>query len=213
VKPLAIFGVGGFGREVYAYAVDAGMPVAGFVVDPGYPLPERDLGAPVLGGLAAIEDVSRFGWVVALGEAGDRETVHRRLLERGATLTSVIHPTAYVASSAVVGDGCVVAPFALVGAHSTVGANVALNTYASVGHDAVVGDHCVFSPYSAVNGNVTVGAAVFLGSGAIVTPRRQVGRASKISAGAIVTRDMEAGSLVAGNPAKGRVMFPVPDGP
>jgi sugar O-acyltransferase (sialic acid O-acetyltransferase NeuD family) len=212
VKQLAIFGAGGFGREVYAYAVDAGMSVAGFVDDTEDPLAGYDLASTVLGGLSSIEDVTRYEWVIALGDAGNREKVYRRLRERGATFTSVVHPTAYVASSAVVGHGCVVAPFAMVGAHSTVGANVAVNTYASVGHDAVVGDHCVFSPYSAVNGNVTLGAGVFLGSAAIVTPGRRVGRASKISVGAAVTRDIEAGSLVAGNPAKGRVMFPVDEG-
>jgi sugar O-acyltransferase (sialic acid O-acetyltransferase NeuD family) len=209
VKPLAIFGAGGFGREVYAYAVDAGLPVAGFVDDTADPLAGYDLPTTVLGGLASIEDVAGYDWVIALGDAGNRELIHRRLSGRGATFVSVVHPTAYVARSAEVADGCVVAPFAMVGAHAKVGANVALNTYASIGHDAVIGDHCVFSPYSAVNGNVIVGAGVFLGSAAIVSPGRRVGRASKISVGAAVTRDVEAGSLVAGNPAKGRVMFPV----
>jgi sugar O-acyltransferase (sialic acid O-acetyltransferase NeuD family) len=212
VKPLAIFGAGGFGREVYAYAVDAGLPVAGFVDDTPDPLSGYDLPTTVLGALSSIGDVASYDFVVALGDAGNREKVYRRLRERRATFVSVVHPTAYVASSAMVGEGCVVAPFAMVGAHATVGANVALNTYASVGHDSVIGDHCVFSPYSAVNGNVTLGAAVFLGSAAIVTPGRHVGRASKISVGAAVTRDVEAGSLVAGNPAKGRVMFPAHEG-
>lgn len=211
MRPLAIFGAGGFGREVYAYAIDSGLAVAGFVDDAADPIAGYALPTTVLGGLASIQDVGGYEWIIALGDAGNREAVHRRLRERGARFVSVVHPTAYVATSAVVGEGCVVAPFAMVGAHSTVGANVALNTYASVGHDAVIGDHCVLSPYSAVNGNVTLGSGVFLGSAAIVTPGRWVGRASKVSVGAAVTRDIEAGSLVAGNPAKGRVMFPVDD--
>ena len=35
-----------------------------------------------------------------------------RLGRRGARFVSVIHPTAYVAASAQIGDGCIVAPFA-----------------------------------------------------------------------------------------------------
>ena len=210
MRPLVVFGAGGFGREVHAYALDAGLPVVGFVDDVVGVRAGTERQPPVLGGLADVEDVTRYEWVVALGDAGSREQVSRRLRDRGATLATVVHPTAYVARSAEVGPGCVLAPFAMVGAHATVGADVALNTYASVGHDAVVGDHCVFSPYSTVNGNVTLEPVVFLGSGAIVTPGRRVGRWSKVSVGAVVTRDVEPGSLVAGNPAKGRVMFAVP---
>lgn len=212
MSDLVIFGAGGFGREVFAYAQDAGMNVAGFVDDNRHALDGLDLGTAILGSLSSIADgATRYDWAIAVGDTAVRERVHRELRARGARIVTVVHPTAYVASSATVGQGCVVAPFALIAAHASVGANVALNTYASVGHDATVGDHCVFSPYSAVNGDVTLGAGVFLGSGAIVTPGRRVGRWSKISVGSTVTRDMEPGSMIVGNPAKGRVMFQVPD--
>jgi acetyltransferase-like isoleucine patch superfamily enzyme len=70
----------------------------------------------------------------------------------------------------------------------------------------------VFSPYSVVNGNVQLGESVFLGTHVTITPGIHVGAMSKVSAGAVVTRDVEPGSLVTGNPAKGRVMFSVTNG-
>lgn len=213
MNDLVILGAGGFGREVFAYAQDAGRSVAGFVDDDSGALDAHDLPVPVLGDLSLIADVSRFDWVIGLGDPDARKRLYDTLAERGASFASVVHPTAYIARSAVVGPGSVVAPFALVAPHARVGADVVLNTYASVGHDAVVGEHCVFSPYAVVNGTVHLGAGVFLGTGAMVGPGLKVGQGSKISVGAGVTRDLEAGSLAVGNPAKGRVMFPVPEGP
>ena len=209
MKKSLIFGAGGFGREVLAYARDSGLCVAGFVDENGSALERFDLGVGVVGDLDSVPNVSEFSWIVALGSASSRQRAAAALAARGAQFANVIHPTAYVASAARLGPGVIVCPFAMIAAHSQVSFNVAINTYASVGHDAVVGPSSVLSPYATVNGNVILGSAVFLGSGAIVTPGRSIGAHSKISAGAVVTRDVEPGSLVAGNPAKGRVMFAV----
>ena len=207
MKELMIFGAGGFGREVLAYARDSGLHVAGFVDENGSALDGFDLEVGVVGNLDSIAKADRFSWVVALGDTSTRQQAATVLSGLGAQLVSVIHPTAYVASSAHVGQGVILCPFAMIGANSQVSSNVAINTYASVGHDAVVGTSSVLSPYATVNGNVILGSAVFLGSGAIVTPGCHVGAHSKIAAGAVVTRDVAPGSLVVGNPAKGRVMF------
>jgi sugar O-acyltransferase (sialic acid O-acetyltransferase NeuD family) len=209
MKELMIFGAGGFGREVFAYARDSGLRVAGFVDENSSALEGFDLEVGLVGNLDSISKADEFSWLVAVGDASARQRVSAVLLGRGAQLASVIHPTAYVAPSAHVGPGAIICPFAMIGANAQVSSNVAINAYASVGHDAVVGRSSVFSPYSTVNGNVTLGSAVFLGSGAIVLPGCSVGAYSKIAAGAVVTRDMGPGSLVVGNPAKGRVMFAV----
>ena len=99
------------------------------------------------------------------------------------------------------------APFTFVGINSIIGDHVTVNAYASVGHDASVGDHCVMSPYSAITGRAVLEEGVFLGTHASVVPCVRVGRHSSIAAGAAVFRDVPAGSLMAGNPAKGRVMY------
>lgn len=208
MSDLVIFGAGGFGREILAYAEEAGMTVAGFVDDNPTAVDGFDLPVGILGSVADV-DIARYDWVVAFGDAVLRRRVHRSLALAGAMFRTVAHPSAYVARTARVGDGCILCPFSLVAAHSTLEADVALNTYASVGHDATVGAHSVLSPYAVVNGNVTLGEAVFLGTGAIVTPGRSVGRDTKVNVLTAVSRDVEPGSLVAGNPMRSRVMFPV----
>lgn len=207
---ILIVGAGGFGREVANYAQDAGLVVEGFLDDHATGLVG---GIQVLG---RIEDAgtwsSRAGHVIAVGDAVSRQRLAGRVAAAGGQLATVVHPTAYVARDAALGDGVILCPFALVGTNATIGDNVAINTYASVGHDATIGAHCVFSPYSVVNGAVVLEEAVFLGTHATVVPGRRVGRRTKIAAGGFVTRDVGPGFLVSGNPARGREMFPLSDG-
>lgn len=210
---LLIVGRGAFGREVLNYALDAGLSVRGFVDDnPGaFGLPQCGVG--ILGTLEEVDfDPADDRFVIAVGDAVARKSLAIRVHQRGGSLASIVHPTAYVARDASVGDGCVICPFAMVATNACVAENTAINTYASVGHDAQIGAHCVFSPYSVVNGNVHLGESVFLGTHATVTPGCHVGVGSKVSAGATVTRSFEPGSLVSGNPAKGRVMFLLANG-
>jgi phosphonate metabolism protein (transferase hexapeptide repeat family) len=50
--------------------------------------------------------------------------------------------------------------------------------------------------------HVTIGHDVWIGHGAIVLPGRQIGIGAVIAAGAIVTKDVPAYTIVAGNPAR-----------
>jgi hypothetical protein len=57
---------------------------------------------------------------------------------------------------------------------------------------------------------VVIGNDVWVGHGAIVLPGRKVGDGAVIAAGAVVTKDVAAYSIVAGNPARViRLRFPV----
>lgn len=210
-QPLAIFGAGAFGREVLAYAQDLGLNVAGFVDDNAAALDGFDVTVPLLGPFAALPEPARYDWIVAIGDPTVRRTVHDTIVGAGGRLVTLLHPTAYVAKQATVGPGCVICPFAFVAIFVTLGENVVLNTYASAGHDSRIGSHSVLSPYAVVNGFVTLGTATFLGTHATVIPGRHVGAAARVGAGSVVTRDVDAGYLVLGTPAKGRPTYPIPE--
>lgn len=49
---------------------------------------------------------------------------------------------------------------------------------------------------------VTIGANVWIGGGAIILPGITIGDDALIGAGSVVTRDVAAGAIVAGNPAR-----------
>jgi sugar O-acyltransferase (sialic acid O-acetyltransferase NeuD family) len=211
---VAIVGAGGMGREVLQYCRDAqGVDwphrVVGFIDDRSDALEGFDVSVSVLGGLEDMGRVNVRAFIIAIGAPALRRRVADEVDDLGGTLVSLIHPTAYVAPTAQIGSGVLLCPFTLVAANSTVESNVLANVYSSIGHDAFIGQHCVLSPYSAVTGAVNLGDESLLGTHCTIAPGVTVGRRSKVSAGSTVTRAAEAGSLLVGNPAKGRVMYPV----
>lgn len=211
---VAIIGAGGFGREVLQYCQDMQdvgwhHRVVGFVDDRSDALKQFDVPVSVLGGLEDLRRIDVRAFIIAVGDPSLRHSIADAVADVSGVLVSLIHPSAYVAPTAHIGSGTLLCPFTMVAANSIVGSNVAINVYASVGHDSRIGEHCVISPYSAVTGDVSLGSESFLGTHCTIAPGTTIGRLSKVSAGSTVTRDAEAGSLLAGNPARGRVIYRV----
>jgi len=207
-EEVVIIGAGGFGRELFQYARDEGsLVVRGFLDDRSPEQLQLPEGLPLLGSVADYAPAEGELFLLAVGEPAARARVARRLLAQGARFATLIHPRAYVASSATIGAGSVVAPFATVGASAVLGELTQVHFYASVAHDVRVGAFSALSPYSVVNGGGRLGEAVFLGTRATVNPLKEVGDGSKVAAGAVVYQDVPEGSLAAGNPAKARKLM------
>jgi sugar O-acyltransferase (sialic acid O-acetyltransferase NeuD family) len=206
---LIIAGAGGFGRELAAYARDAGFEVSGFLDDDeaaAESLHGVDAEAGLRGSIGAYAARDDELVAVGIGHPATRLRVGRALTNLGARLATVVHPTAWVAPSASLGSGVAVAPFACVGPGVTVSDLAMLNTYSSLGHDAVVGQGCVLASYSVATGYAVLEDEVFLASHAVVTPGRRVGAGARVSAGAVVFQDVPPGWLAAGNPARARAV-------
>lgn len=204
---LIIVGAGGFGWELAQFARDAiehgaALRVKGLLDDDPdlQPPPHTDL--PILGNTHdyAIDPADRF--LISVGDPATRRQIGERLRARGAQFTSLVHPQTYVAPTAMIGNGCIIAPFATVGNCACLGDHVLLNLFASAGHDAQIGAYGVISPYAVVSGGAVLGDAVFVGAHGVVTPQKTVGSQSQVAAGAVVYRDLPNDVLAVGNPAK-----------
>lgn len=206
---VTIIGAGGFSRELFQYVQDlGGVTVKGFL-DDGDPanlkVPE---GHSVIGGISTYQPTEGEAFLLAVGDPAKRARIATRFIQAGGRFPTVVHPRAYVASSAAIGEGSIIAPFASVGAHAALGVLTQVHFYASVAHDAVIGDYAALSPYSVVNGGGRLGEGAFMGTRATVNPLKSVGEYSKVAAGSVVYQDVPGWSLAAGNPAKVRRLMP-----
>jgi sugar O-acyltransferase (sialic acid O-acetyltransferase NeuD family) len=214
-----IVGAGGFGGEVLQYTRDAiattpDVHVRGFLDDRVDVEMRACDGLPLLGTISSYEPQPEDRFVVAVGDPEVRMRIITHLTSRGASFFRLVHPTAFVASTATIGDGCIVAPFCAVGNAAQIGDHVVLTWYSSVAHDAEVASFAVLSPYSTVNGGASLGEGAFLGTHAAVNPQQGVGCWSKVAAGSVVYRPVPPSHLAMGNPAKSRpLMQPTPTAP
>lgn len=71
-----------------------------------------------------------------------------------------------------------------------------------VGHDVQIGTDCELSTGCIVGGHCTIGNGVRIGIGAVLRPWVKVGDGARIGCGAVVVKDVPAGEVWAGNPAK-----------
>ncbi|MBL4829144.1 MAG: hypothetical protein JKY55_04535 [Aliivibrio sp.] len=212
---IALYCGGGLGVEVLSYISDIrkldGAINEVVLVDEMSPrmedLLQIDKNISHYKSLVELPKDKKYKVVIAVGDPQLRQKKLKITDDLGFELISIIHPTAYVASTAKIEEGAIIAPFAFVGPFALLSRNVVLNTYASVGHDSKVGQSSVLSPYAALNGLASIGVACFLGSKSVVSPRIEMGGNSKLSAGSVLNQDTDRGALAHGNPAKWRVMF------
>lgn len=131
-----------------------------------------------------------------------------------------IHPWALVGAPPesrewMVGDPSfepIVAPSALVDAFCTVDAGTKVHTRigdrswlqkrAHVGHDTVIGADCEICVGVVLGGHVSIGDGVRIGGNSWVKPRVHIGDGAIIGGGSVVTKDVPAHEVWAGNPAR-----------
>lgn len=211
VQPRCVLvGGGGHGAAVidWIQAGAADMQVRGVV--------DRDetrwgtvlLGVPVLGGDHLLADLRRQGvewFVVGVGgtkDNGPRQRLFDQAIAAGLEPWTVIHPSAVVARSAILGAGSVVGPGAVINARAVIGRNVIVNTRSVIEHDCEIGDHVHVATGAVLASTVSVGRRAHIGAGAVVRQSVAVGADAVVGAGAVVVRDVSAEQVVVGVPAR-----------
>ena len=128
----------------------------------------------------------------------------------------MIHDTANIYDTAVIGEGTKVGAFAEIGRNVIIGENCQIGCGAFIPENTLVkdnvfiGPHVVFTndKYAPSNGAwrdgppTTVEEGASIGANATILPNLIIGKGSSVGAGSVVTKNVEEKSVVVGNPAR-----------
>ncbi|PRY32033.1 acetyltransferase [Pseudosporangium ferrugineum] len=210
MRDLVIVGAGGFARETAAAAAAANRErptwrILGFVDDDPALHGTTRSGLPILGGVDGVAELPHAGVVVCVGNPRDY-TARRRLVERLALpaerYATVVHPSAEVGAGCTTGPGSVLLAGTVLTADVTVGAHVAVMPQAVLTHDDRVEDYVTVASGVRLGGGAVLEQGAYVGAGALVLQGVTVGSRSLVGMGAVVLRDVPAGQVWAGSPAR-----------
>jgi sugar O-acyltransferase (sialic acid O-acetyltransferase NeuD family) len=142
--------------------------------------------------------------IVAIGDNQTRLAKQREIESLSLSITSIVHPNAFVSPFARIQPGTSVFAGAVVNPFAVIGSGCIVNTGASVDHDCVLLAGVHLSPGARLGGGVRVGEASWIGIGAVVKDGISIGANVRVGAGAAVVDDVADGLTVVGVPARAR---------
>ncbi len=196
VKSVAIIGAGGLGRLALNILRLNRRKVYGFFDD------EIKAGTSIDGVLVKgtsaylIKDRTRVDIIIGIGDIEARKRIFDLLSAQGLGFTTAVHPTACVASDAVVEQGCIVKENAVleIGAH--IGANSIIGNGTVICHDTHIGRHCRISPGVVIAGHARIGDGCYLAPNVSVDRKITIGRQSVIASGCTIWKNILEHSIV-----------------
>lgn len=209
VRDVAIFGVGGFGREVLTLINDINTQeemwhVVGFF-DDGYPVGYEVHGLKNLGGVKELNTWNTpLSVVIAIGTPRIKKTIIRHVDNPLVDYPTLIHPSVIIGDkeSVKIGKGCILCAYTVVTCDVTIADYVILNLACTVGHDTVIKDYAAFMPTCNISGEVEIGEGVYCGTGVKIINQTSIGDNTIVGAGAVVTRPLPANCTAVGMPAQ-----------
>lgn len=203
MKIRGVFGAGGCGRGVLPLvrAQEAPETRCVFVDDARAGLQMN--GADVL----SLAEFTAFNTddkavCIAIAEPAKRSRIAERCETDGLSFFMVQAANHVTMDDVVIGKGALISPFTTFTSNILIGDHFHCNLYSYVEHDCVIGDFVTFAPAVRCNGNVTIGDHAYIGSNAVIRQGVTIGTGAIVGMGAVVTKDVPAGEVWVGNPAR-----------
>ena len=209
VKDIAIYGAGGFGREVSCIIkaindLEKTWKIIGFFDDRVKAGVNCKYGN-VLGTMELLNKwPTELGVVFAIGSGTIVNELVSKITNPNVSYPNIIAPNVQFFDSEEfsIGQGNIITFGCRISTGVSLGDFNILNGCVSLGHDVSIGNYNVMFPETRISGMTSIGNNNFFGAKSFVAQMLMIPDNVKISAGAILLTKPKAGNLYMGNPAK-----------
>ena len=213
MKDIAIFGAGGFGKEVaclvgainrargdnnqwnfigfFDDSIEAGTSISHF--------------GKVLGGIETVNSWDKpLDLVIAIGSGAILKKLSNIITNSNINFPNLIHPSVDILDleSFKIGKGNIIQRNCTGSCDVILGDFNVLNSSVQLGHDNVLGSFNVLMPAVRISGAVTIGDGNFFGVGSIVLQQIKIGNNVRLGAGSVIMTNPKDEHLYMGNPAR-----------
>lgn len=216
MKDIAIYGAGGFGREVASMIVnqinkkDPDMwNLIGFFDDGELKGKMISHFGMVLGNYIDLNAWStELYLVLCIGSPKVLKLVKERISNHRIKFPNIIHPNFVITDTSTfnIGEGNIIKGDCSVSCDVNIGSFNVFNGFVNIGHDVTIGDFNVFMPGCRISGEVNINTLNLIGADSFIKQQLKVGEGVTLSPlSALLTKPKDNG-LYIGNPAS-RIKF------
>lgn len=202
-KGVILIGYSGHAYVIGETLLESGISIMGYS-----DIQEASLNPLNLDYLGFEKEDDFIGWkeqnsfVLGIGNNKLRQNIAKLIADKKQIVKTVIHSSASISASVIIGSGTFVSRNAAVNAIVTIGKNVILNTGCIIEHECILEDAVHIAPGAVLAGAVYVGERTFIGANSVVKQKIIIGKDAIIGAGSVVITNVHDNEIWVGNPAK-----------
>lgn len=206
---IAIYGAGGFGREIACLIntinqFERKWDFIGFY-DDGLEIGFKNKYGSVLGGLDELNQMNeKINILIAIASPIVLKRISDSIYNPNIEFPNIIAPNVNLFDSETVkmGKGNLLFWGCRISLDCEIGDFNIFNGLVSLGHDVKLGSFNVLNPSVRLAGNTEVGNCNFFGVQSVVLQGNKIGNDTRIGANSVIMRKTQDGQLYIGNPAK-----------
>jgi sugar O-acyltransferase (sialic acid O-acetyltransferase NeuD family) len=209
MKDIAIYGAGGFGREIACLIkqINEIKPIWNFIgfFDDDIKEQRSNRYGKILGNIKTLNEFEKqLSVVFSIATPSILEDLVSKITNPIIDFPNIIAPNVSVFDKDAfkIGKGNMIFFGCRLSCDVTIGNFNLFNGMVSLGHDVVLGNFNVLQPSTRVSGNCRVGNNNFFGVQSIILQGINIGNNTKIGSLSVIIKHTRDGSVYFGNPAK-----------
>ena len=144
-------------------------------------------------------------FILGVGIPTIKKLLVEKILKKGGSFASLIHPTAVIGFNVEIGEGVVIFPNTVISADVKIGNYVYINSSCTLDRDSSVGEYSTLCCGCDLTDHVKVGNAVFLSSHVTTVPNAQIGDNTFVGINSFVIGNIKPNIKVLSNPASKKI--------